>query len=65
MLRVIGDGKPGKSEACSTQYDIITQVDLVINDIETSIIVMDSKEIMSLNISDTRVARNVRVPSFL
>jgi len=45
----VGDGKPKKAEACSTEYNIITQVELVINDKETSIIVIDRKEITSLN----------------
>src|SRR5215469_2402076 len=49
LLLAVGDGKPKKAEACSTEYNIITQVELVINDKETSIIVIDRKEITSLN----------------
>jgi diphthamide biosynthesis methyltransferase len=46
LLLAVGDGKPRKAETCSTEYNIITQVELVINDKETSIIVIDRKEIM-------------------
>src|SRR5215469_11790045 len=50
LLLAVGDGKPRKAEACSTEYNIFTQVELVINDKETSIIVMDRKEITSLKL---------------
>jgi hypothetical protein len=35
----VEDGKPRKAEACTAEYNIITQVELVINDEESSIIV--------------------------
>jgi hypothetical protein len=44
-----GDGMPKKAEACSVEYNIITEVELMINDKETSIIVMDGTEITGLN----------------